>query len=173
MSKNDLVSHHLLGFCDASKNAYAAVVYLLQRKSDQSRTDLVFSKLRLAPQKAVSIPRLELLVLAALIGTRAIQFVTQHLRLNLEQKLFWSDSQCVLNWIAYGKHSSRFVENRLAEIRKHDNIAFHYIPSKDNPADLTSRDSSISDLLNLWWHGPDQLLGPTQEWKVWSENNTT
>ena len=171
--KNDLVSHHLLGFCDASKNAYAAVVYLLQRKGDQSRTDLVFSKLRLAPQKPVSIPRLELL--AALIGTRAIQFVAQHLRLDLEQKHLWSDSQCVLNWIANGKHSSRFVENRLAEIRKHDNIAFHDIPSKDNPADLASRGSSISDLLesNLWWHGPDQLLGPTHEWKVWSENNTT
>ena len=170
---SDLVSYQLLGFCDASKHAYAAVVYLHQRKGDNSRTDLVFSKLRLAPNKPVSIPRLELL--AALIGTRAIQFVTKHLCLNLDQKHLWSDSQCVLNWIANGKHSSRFDENRLVEIRKHNDITFHYIPSEDNPADLASRGSSIRDLLesNVWWHGPKQLLEPSHEWKAWSTKNST
>ena len=166
------VSCRLLGFCDASKHAYAAVVYLYQRKGTSCKVNLVFSKLRLAPNKSVSIPRLELL--AALIGTRAIQFVTKQLRLKLTQKHLWSDSQCVLNWIASGKHASRFVENRLEEIRKHKDIDFHYIQSKDNPADLASRGTNINELLesNLWWHGPKWLLEPTQVWKVWSENNS-
>lgn len=93
--KSNQINYHPLGFCDASKLAYAAVVYLCQEKGDRCKVDLVFSKLRLAPTKTVSIPRLELL--AALIGTRAIQFVDKQLRLKLTQKHLWIDSQCVLN----------------------------------------------------------------------------
>ena len=171
-TKCDQVSYRLLGFCDASKHAYAAVVYLHQRKGDSCRVNLVFSKLSLAPSKTVSIPRLELL--AGLIGTRAIQFVAEHLRLKLTQKHLWSDSQCVLNWIASGKHSSKFVENRLVEIGNHKDIVFHYIPSKDNPADLASRGTCINELLNnkLWWHGPEWLLQLTRVWRVWNENSS-
>ena len=102
-TKCDQVSYRLLGFYDASKHAYAAVVYLHQRKGESCRVNLVFSKLRHVP----NIPRLELL--AAFIGTRAIQFVEEQLRLTLAQKHLWSDSQCVLNWIASVKHSSKFV----------------------------------------------------------------
>ena len=36
--------YQLLVFCDASKYAYAAVVYLLQEDQDQQRVDLIFSK---------------------------------------------------------------------------------------------------------------------------------
>ena len=68
-----MATYQLVSFCDASKHAYAGVVYLYQKIGKTCKVDLVFSKLRLAPNKAVSIPRLELL--AALIGTRAIQFV--------------------------------------------------------------------------------------------------
>ena len=75
----------------------------------------------------VSIPRLELL--AALIGTRAIQFVANQLKqLKLTEKHLWIDSQCVLNWIGCTRYASRFIENRIAEIRKHKDITFHYIP---------------------------------------------
>ena len=66
---HEKVTYLLVG--DASKHAYAGVVYPYQRIGNICKVDLVFSKLRLAPNKAVSIPRLELL--AALIGTRAIQ----------------------------------------------------------------------------------------------------
>ena len=154
----DQVSYRLLGCCDASKHAYAAVVYLHQRKWNSSRVNLLFSKLRLAPSKTVSIPRLELL--AALPGTRALQFVAEQLRLKLTQKHLCSDSQCVLNLIASGKHTSKSVENRLVEIGNHKDIVFHYIPSKDNPADLASRGTCINELLEnkLWWHGPEWLI---------------
>ena len=159
---DDKVSYQLVGFCDASKYAYAGVVYLYQRSGNTCKVDLMFSKLRLAPNKSVSIPRLELL--AALIGTRAIQFVANQLQqLNLTEKHLWIDSQCVLNWIGCTRHSSRRIENRIAEIRKQKDITFHYVPSKDNPADLASRGLCIKDLQKskLWWHGPIGCLNQT------------
>ena len=47
--RNEEVSYQLVGFCDASKHAYAGVVYLYQRSGNTCKVDLVFSKLRLAP----------------------------------------------------------------------------------------------------------------------------
>ena len=67
------VDYQLLVFCDASKYAYAAAVYLFQETTTDRRIDLIFSKTRLAPNKPITIPRLELL--AALIGTRCLKFV--------------------------------------------------------------------------------------------------
>ena len=165
-----MATYQLVGFCDASKHAYAGVVYLYQKIGKTCKVDLVFSKLRLAPNKAVSIPRLELL--AALIGTRAIQFVADQLGVKLAEKHLWIDSQCVLNWIGSERHASRFIGNRVTEIRKHKDIIFHYVPSKDNPADLASRGMSINDLLanSLWWHGPEWLLDPNHAWTIWEQD---
>ena len=72
------------------------------------------------------------------------------------------------------KHSSRFIENRIAEIRKQKDITPHYVPSKDNPADLASRGLCINDLLvnNLWWHGPEWMLEPNHVWTVWTQDIT-
>ena len=66
----------------------------------------------------------------------------------------------MLSWIDSERHSSRFIENRVAEIRKHKDITFHYVPSKENPADLASRGLYINELLgnSLWWHGPEWML---------------
>ena len=139
-----MTTYRLVGFCDASKHAYAAVVYLHQRTSNGCRSDFVFSKVRLAPTKNVSIPRLELL--AALIGSRSIQFVAKHLRLELAQKHLWIDSKCVLDWICNGKNLPRFVENRVTEIRKLQDVSFHYIRSTDNPADVASGGETSTSL---------------------------
>ena len=166
----DKTTYQLVGFCDASKHAYAGVVYLHQRIGETCKVDLVFSKLQLAPNKTVSIPRLELL--AALIGTRAIQFVANQLPVQLTEKHLWIDSQCVLSWIGSERHSSRFIENRVAEIRKHKDITFHYVPSKENPADLASRGLYINELLgnSLWWHGPEWMLKPDHVWTIWKQD---
>ena len=60
------------------------------------------------------------------------------------------------------------------EIGNHKDTVFHYIPSKDNPADLVSRATCINELLEnkLWWHGPERLLQSTRVWRVWNENNS-
>ena len=65
-------AYSLLGYCDASQRAYAAVVYLHMEMRGGSSSGFLCSKTRVAPVKRVTIPRLELmsaLLLARLITT--------------------------------------------------------------------------------------------------------
>ena len=144
-------SYQLVAFCDASKYAYAATIYLRQELGSLCRTDLVFSKTRLAPNKEISIPRLELL--AAFIGTNCLKFVETELKLEIAQKLMWVDSQCVLYWLDSNKPLSICIENRVNEIKELNNICFHYISTKENPADMASRGTSTSVALLFYVHG--------------------
>ncbi|MEW8544133.1 MAG: DUF1759 domain-containing protein, partial [Candidatus Thiodiazotropha sp.] len=164
-------SFQLLVFCDASKFAYAAAVYLRQKAGDSCISRLVFSKTRLAPNKTISIPRLELL--AALIGVRCIRFVQRELHLQVEQKHIWLDSQCVLNWIGSKRIFSTFIENRLNEIRLDSEIIYHYIASSENPADCATRGLDTKDLKDnqLWWYGPKWLALASDDWPIWKLNN--
>ena len=57
----EIVSYHLCGFCDASVNAYAAVVYLVVCTESGNLVKFVASKTRVAPLQRQIIPRLELL----------------------------------------------------------------------------------------------------------------
>ena len=72
-------STSLQGFCDASVNAYAAVVYLKMETADGTYLKFVTSKTRVAPLVEQTIPRLELL--SALILARLIS----HIRSVLEE----------------------------------------------------------------------------------------
>ena len=161
------VSYQILVFCDASKYAYAATVYLLQETSNERRIDLIFSKTRLAPNKQITIPRLELL--AALIGTRCLRFVQKELRVTVSAKHVWIDSQCVLSWLNSTKSLGTFVENRIKEMKTDRDIEFHYISTTENQADIASRGTSARDLQHsmLWWHGPDWMVKTRDTWPVW------
>jgi len=100
------------------------------------------SRTRVAPIKAITTPRLELL--AALIGTRVIKFLKKELPVALSAVHLWSDSQCVLAWIENtSKTYPTFIQNRLNEIRQDATIAFRYVGTTDNPADLPSRGTSL------------------------------
>lgn len=63
-------SHTLCGFCDASTTAYAAVIYLAVKTPQDTHTQFLASKTRVAPIQAITIPRLELL--SALLLSRLI-----------------------------------------------------------------------------------------------------
>ena len=151
-------------FTDASKHSYAAAVYLVVRTDSAQRAFLLYSKMRLAPQKTTSIPRLELL--GVVIGVRAITFVHNQLHRHVESQHLWTDSRCVLFWITSPKRMSRFVENRLTTIREHPALTFHYVPTKDNPADLATRGTSALDLRDTsqWWNGPPWLSLTPSAW---------
>ena len=57
----EVQSTSLQGFCDASINAYAAVVYLKIEMADKTYLKFVTSKTRVAPLVEQTIPHLELL----------------------------------------------------------------------------------------------------------------
>ena len=158
--------YRLMTFCDASQYAYAAAVYLHQEHKHDRKIDLIFSKTRLAPNKKISIPRLELL--AALIGTMCMTYIEKELKLPVIQKTVWLDSQCVLGWIENKKSLATFVDNRIKEIKRNKDINFSYISTKENPADIGSRGMSTKQLQvnQLWWNGPEWLLKPNIEWPV-------
>ena len=57
-------------------------------------------------------------------------------------------------------------KNRLKEIRSQSDIVIKYVTSKEHPADIASRGSSVQKLSEnqLWWHGPVWLNGTETEW---------
>jgi len=153
MSSHD-VTFSLLCCCDASSVAYGSAIYLIQENGDERRSDLIFAKSRVAPIKALTIPRLELL--AVLVGVRCVKYVESHLKLDIKSVSVLTDSKCVLGWITSTKKQPVFIENRLKEIRSHFMFKFAHVRSENNPADMLSRGCSASELKHsdLWWHGP-------------------
>ena len=70
----------LHGFCDASKHACAAVIYLVIQTQTCPVIRFVVSKTRVSPLKSQTIPRLELL--SALLLARLMKSVTDSLDQN-------------------------------------------------------------------------------------------
>lgn len=155
-------------FVDASKKAYAAVVYLRIQQSQEILTNIMFSKSKVAPIKEMSVPRLELMALV--IGARVLNFVERNLDVKIGRSVIWSDSKCNLFWIQSTKMKPVFVENRVREIKlitKH--VKFRYIPTDLNPADIPTRGMTCLELRSskLWWHGPEFLF---EQEELWPEN---
>ena len=162
-------SYSLLGYCDASQRAYAAVVYL---QVETTVSQFLCSKTRVAPVKKVTIPRLELL--SALLLARLISTIQRALEpeIPLSRTTCHTDSQVTLYWITgEGKEWKQFVQNRVIEIRELVPItSWRHCPGVQNPADIPSRGVSpfeLQEKLRLWLHGPQRL--PTSECVVESE----
>lgn len=149
------------GFCDASKQAYAAVIYGRTVLNGNIKIYLIAAKTKVSPLKPLSIARLELL--AAYLLCKLLKEVTP---LFPDCKVYnWTDSTTVLAWLS--DNPARwdvFVGNRTASIledfpRNH----WLYVRSKNNPADIPSRGLGPIALVKLksWWHGPEWLYDET------------
>lgn len=165
-------TNHLIGFCDASANAYAAVVYL-QRGTGDGSVSLVASKTRVSPVgNRQTIPRLELL--SALLLAKLIVSVSIALRseILLDKPAYFTDSKIAMYWIIRTEREWKpFVQNRVNDIRRLTHIdRWKHCPGVDNPADIPSRGSSPAELSTsqLWRHGPDWLK--VQDWSHMSED---
>ena len=159
LDKPDDAKYELITFVDASKDAYAAVVYLKIIKENHSKINLIFSKNRLAPIKDnLTIPRLELM--AVIIGCRAAIFVASQLKLHNLRQLLFTDSKCVMEWCRTNKALKRFVEDRVREI-KESGIPIYHVKSEQNPADIASRGETAGSLKGnqLWGqYGPEGVI---------------
>ena len=162
---SDSQTYEIHGFADASKRAYAAVVYL--RVIDAGvKVLLLGTKTKVAPIKTLSIPRLELC--AALLLAKLARHQVDTLKLPKVEVHLWSDSRDVLYWIRdIPRKWPTFVANRCAEISTSLPDAYwHHVNSADNPADIASRGSSVEDLARnpLWWQGPTRVIESNTEW---------
>ncbi|GFU45059.1 integrase catalytic domain-containing protein [Trichonephila clavipes] len=131
-------------FSDASKRAYAAVVYIkCFNESGQSQTRLLCSKSKVAPLKTLTIPRLELS--AALLLSRLVKKVVPILQLPIHKTWMGTDSMIALAWIKTEPHKLKtFVSNRVAEIQTlSKDCHWKHVSSKNNPADLISRGCNV------------------------------
>ena len=164
LNKNETFSLHV--FCDASKQAYAAVVYVRTRKNDEISVQLVVSKTRVSPLRGLTIPKLELM--GSTIAVRLAKKVAEVLEVDIKNVTFWSDSHNVLFWLKRpAKFFKPFVSNRVGEIQSVTNPdQWRYINTKINPADIPSRGEAVEDLKNndRWWHGPEFLRLNETEW---------
>ena len=121
---SDTCNYELVVFCDASKKAYAMVIYLRNEYKDNVKVNLVFSKLKLVsvvkgkgrrPKKEITLPCLELM--AVTIGVCAANFFTKELKIPSLKRTIWTDSTCILYWLRTDKPLSLFVENHVKEIK--------------------------------------------------------
>ncbi|GBM09363.1 hypothetical protein AVEN_184073-1 [Araneus ventricosus] len=132
-------------FCDASKDAYAAVSYLVQ-EADDKNVHFLASRSRIAPLKGATIPRLELL--ATLVGARLTKSIVDALGWTTVKCFYWSDSTTILTWITKEENWSVFVNNRVKEIRKISQpFSWRHVSGVENPADLPSRGCSHNRIL--------------------------
>ncbi|GFW07909.1 integrase catalytic domain-containing protein [Trichonephila clavipes] len=84
-------------FCDASKKAYAACVFLRVEYEENVFVKLIQAKARVAPLKDISVPRLELL--ACVLGTRLAAAVKKDLNLPDVRIYYLTDSMTALAWV--------------------------------------------------------------------------
>ncbi|XP_060559357.1 uncharacterized protein LOC132719590 [Ruditapes philippinarum] len=119
------------------KSAYATAIYLQQENATDVKSNLIFAKTRLAPVKAMTIPRLE--VMAVLIGVRCLKFVKTQLMIEISQEYLWTDSQVALDCINIKKQLPVFVKNRVKEIKNNNCSIIAHVDTKNNPADIATR----------------------------------
>jgi hypothetical protein len=145
-------------FSDASKDAYASVAYLMcQYEDDSPISRLVASKSRVAPTKAMTIPRLELMgaILSGRLGQSLLKV------LSVDRVTFWTDSENVWYWVRnHSRQFKPFVANHIAEIQRMTcPEQWRHVPGIQNPADLATRGQSAMELAKsaFWLVGPSFL----------------
>jgi len=160
------------GFSDASIEAYGACLYLrVTYSTGEVEVRLITAKSRVAPLKALSIPRLELC--AAVLLCRLSNKIVKKLKLNISRCYWWTDSTIVIAWISSPSANwNVFVSHRVGEIQELTSAhEWRHVKSDDNPADVISRGRDPSLLRNekIWWEGPTWLKKVENHWPPMSE----
>lgn len=156
-------------FCDGSELAYGTVSYVRINYPDGSlSTSLVGSKTRLTPlnnSTIKTVPRIELS--SAKLAVECTQKLLSELEYTIEKVFYWTDSVTVLRYVKNeSKRFHRFVSNKIAFIRNFSSPEqWLYVPSKNNPADISSRGATPAALMtsDLWNKGPEYLYNNSCE----------
>lgn len=150
----------IVGFSDASSKAYSAVIYVRSLVEGKVVScTLCCAKTRVAPVKALTIPKLELM--GAMLLSQLVDRVRKILNISLENCFLFTDSTIVLCWLSRPPDEWKvFVANRVEKIRVLNSYeSWFYVNSRNNPADLATRGLSASELIESEWvSGPAFVL---------------
>ena len=162
------ISVQLHIFVDASEEAYAAAGYFRFQDNEGIVTSLVCAKTKVAPQKPLSIPRLELQ--AAVLGTRLAESIVKIHTYRISNIVFWTDSRTVLSWLnSTPRNYKQFVSLRLGEILENSNVQqWRWVPTKQNVADEATKWYSTPkfETDSRWFVGPEFLHSSESEWPI-------
>ena len=114
MSLSDGLQTDFFLFCDASKRAYGVAVYAVQDGVSQ----FVFSKPKVAPLKARTLPQLELL--GAQLGLETLESLLETFKhVSIGSVYLALDAQVVLSWILSPiKIKNVCTSNRIKDVKK-------------------------------------------------------
>ena len=161
--KVEALELHIFG--DSSQEVFSAVVFLRGKVISgngcpQTKLAFVFGKARVAPMKALNIPKLELQ--ASLLAARLRKDVQKALTLDISRTFMWTDSTTVLQWIHSLEKQPVFVANRVAEILELTTTdEWNYVQSSNNLAGAGTRGLSANALVeSSWLKGPEFLKTP-------------
>ena len=161
-----IVRIELHTFMDASEEACAAAAYVRSVDEDGAvRVRLVKAVTKLAPQKTVSVCKLELN--AAVLGVRLVQFVSKALTRNIAARYYWTDSSTVRNWVRSASSQYQiYVSHRIGEIQLNSEpTEWRFVNGRINPADAASRSMIEAEALpRTWLEGPAFLYEDESGW---------
>ena len=159
---------NIVCFVDASKMAFGFVGYAIQN----NKTNLLFSKSKLAPMPPKSLPTLELL--SSFLALKCITNIIKEpnfSQVNINKITIFSDSQVSLAWLLKGSAPRKnvFVNNRLKDIRSlqeelaaiNISVDFKFTTGGDNIADIITRTTSTKQIIERlpeWINGPQWIL---------------
>ena len=174
---NENNSYGLHIFCDSSADSYGFVAYAVDTNN---KSNFVYAKSKLAPlrkQREHSIPTLELM--GVILAFKCLSSILEsYQNMQIQFLNICVDAQVVLNWLLTRetKVKSKFLRNRVLdasglkdelEKKYHIPIAYHYVNTEENPADLVTKGLSYNKFLsksNFWLEGPQWLSNDFQQW---------
>ena len=155
-------------FCDASEEAFAAVVYLRSIYDDDDiRCSFLMANTKVAPKRALSVARLELQ--AAVLGARLADYVRKATTRHIDRVFFWTDSKCAIGWIrSTAVWYKPLVAHRVGEIQTLTALkSWRHVPGRVNVSDCATRSrlDERSELIPVrWFTGPDFLYQDEENW---------
>ena len=156
----DLLKIEIHSFADASEKGIGAVSYLrMVNVKNEVHVSFLMAKSRVAPIRAMSIPRLELT--AAVVAANVTTMLKNELNYDNLQTVLYTASEVVLGYINNeARRFHTYVSNRVQHIRDHtEPEQWHHVSGKNNPADEASRGLAVREILDnqKWFAGPSFL----------------